>query len=131
MTIPISHTLCGDLIHTSTFMSVGIIGSSTPVSYSPSTLTHKVYSENPALIGTTQPYTVKAEFIQYPQIGSKTPDAKAFISFLDPCPNPESVSMSIQINPSHYYYTAQTPKMKFVSTHFVVYPPICSFTYSC
>ena len=131
VTTPISHTLCGDLVYTSTFMSVAITSASTPVSYSASTLTHTVYSEDITLKGTSQLYTVKAAFVNYPTITSSAPDAKAYIQFLDPCPTPESVVSSLQTNPVSYYYTAQTPKMEFTLTPFVVYPPICPFTYSC
>ena len=55
----------------------------------------------------------------------------AYILFKDPCPDPESVVMTIQTNPAAYLYTAQSPKMQFTMTPFVVSPPICSFTYSC
>ena len=87
-TNPISHTLCGDLVYTSTFMSVAITGASTPLSYSASTLTHTVYSEDITLKGTSLQYTVKAAFVNYPTITSSSPDAKANIQFLDPCPTP-------------------------------------------
>ena len=95
VTTPISHTLCGDLVYTSTFMSAAITSASTPVSYSASTLTHTVYSEDITLKGTSQLYTVKAAFVNYPSITSSAPDAKAYIQFLDPCPTPESVVSTI------------------------------------
>jgi hypothetical protein len=65
-TSPISHTLCGDLVYTSTFMSITLTETSTPVSYSSSTLTHTVYSEDITLKATSQQYTVKAAFVNYP-----------------------------------------------------------------
>ena len=55
----------------------------------------------------------------------------AYILFKDPCPDPESVVMTIQTNPAAYLYTAQNPKLHFTMTPFVVSPPICSFTYTC
>jgi len=129
--MPIEHTLCGDLIYTSTFMSVAINENSTPLGYFAANLTHDLYTEDLALQGTTQSYTVKASFADYSQITSSAPDAKADILFKDPCPDPESVVMTLQTSPVDYYYTAQTPKMQFTLTPFVVSPPICSFTYSC
>ena len=112
-------------------MSVAINEFSTPLGYFAANRTHDLYSEDLALKGTTQSYTVKAAFVQYPQITSSAPDAKAFIEFQDPCPDPESVMMTLQTSPAAYYYTAQTPKMQFTMTPFVVSPPICSFTYTC
>jgi len=112
-------------------MGVPINDVSTPLSYFAATKTHSLYSEDMALQGTSQPYTVKAAFVDYPQITSSLPDATAYILLKDPCPDPESVSMSPQKNPADYYYTAQTPKMQFTLTPFFSDPPVCEFIYSC
>ena len=97
------------------------------VGYNPVTLTHSIYSENFALLG-TQPYTVTAALAEYSSVSAT---ANAQIEFLDPCPDPESVDSVIQTNPADYYYTAQAPKMQFTLTPFIVEPPICLFVYSC
>ena len=93
-------------MYTSTFMSLAINEVSAPLGYFAANRTHDLYTEDLALIGTTKSYTVKAAFVQYPQITSSTPDAKADILFKDPCPDPESVSMTLQTSPVYYYYTA-------------------------
>ena len=46
VTKPISHTLCGDLVYTSTFMSQAINEVSTPLGYSAANLTHNLYTED-------------------------------------------------------------------------------------
>ena len=61
------------------------------VGYNPITLTHTVYSEDFALIG-VQPYTVTALLTEYSSIASI---ASAQIEFVDPCPDPESVTSVI------------------------------------
>ena len=98
-----------------------------PVGYDPVALEHSVYSENFNLIG-VRPYTVTAVFSEYLTIKST---ASAQIEFLNPCPIPESVNSVTQTNPVDYLYTAQSPKMQFTLTPFLVEPPVCTFTYSC
>ena len=89
---------------------------------------HTVYSENFALLG-LQPYTVRAFLTNYPTTTSATKTAQ--IKFMDPCPDPESVLSVLQTNPADYYYTLQSPKMKFTLKPYVVEPPVCVFVYSC
>ena len=61
------------------------------VGYDPTTLTHTVYSEDFGLIG-IQPYTVTASLTEYMSVSSI---ASAQIEFIDPCPDPESVTSVI------------------------------------
>ena len=61
------------------------------IGYNPTTLTHTVYSEDFDLIG-IQPYTVTASLTEYSSVSSK---ASAQIEFVDPCPDPESVTSVI------------------------------------
>ena len=120
--------------YSSTFDGNDITASSTPVGYHASNRTHDVYSENLALIDTTndqnkKEYTVTAYLTQYTSVTSAT--SKGIIEFIDPCPSPESVTAPDQTNPADYSYTASSPKMAFTATAWVVEPPICAVTYSC
>jgi len=72
------------------------------VGYNPSALMHSVYSEDFSLLG-IQSYTVTATMTQYTSVSETL---SASIEFIDPCPDPESVVMSAQIDPTDYYYTA-------------------------
>ena len=98
-TVPITHTLCGVLTYTSTFMGVAIDPALNPlldgaidhVGYDSATRTHTVYSELESLYG-LQPYTVKAALAEYSVTTSAAPDAIAYIEFRDPCPSPEAVT---------------------------------------
>ena len=91
-TLPFTHTLCGDLTYSSTFMTQAITDLAPfddvmvdPVGYDSVALEHSVYSEDFGLLG-LQPYTVTAAFSEYLTI---TSTASATIEFLDPCPKPE------------------------------------------
>ena len=57
--------------------------------------------------------------------------ASAIIEFINPCPDPESVSSVLQQDPDEYTYTAQTPSMQFNLEPFEVEPSVCTITYSC
>ena len=98
------------------------------VGYDPALLTFSVYSENFDLIG-QQDLTVQAYLMEYTQIVSLISTVQ--IEFIDPCPDPESVTSVIQANPADYLYTFKAPKMQLTLSPFVVEPPICTFQYSC
>ena len=99
-----------------------------PVGYDPANLQFTVYSEDFGLLG-PKDLTVQAYLVEYTQIVSEV--STTTIEFLDPCPIPESVNSVTQTNPVDYLYTAQSPKMQFTLTPFLVEPPVCTFTYSC
>lgn len=95
--MPNPHTLCGDeLTYVSKFMNAPIDASydvmtdpmNDAVSYDQATRTHTLYSEDFGLIGPPRSYTVYAYMTQQPQITS-LPDAEGFITFVDPCIDPE------------------------------------------
>ena len=108
-TVPITHTLCGGLTHTSMFDGNAIDSASgPPIQYFAANFTHDIYSEDISLIDTTngqniKPYTVTAYLTSWPSTMS---EATADIEFKDPCPDPESVTATVQTNPASYLYTA-------------------------
>ena len=138
VTQPVQHSLCGPLSYTSAFDGEQIDQSVNPVDeplvdpvgYNAFTRTHTVYSENFSLIG-QHTYTVSAFLTDYPSLTSPTPDPSATINFIDPCPNPESLLATQQVDPDDYDYTGQAPSVKFTLNAFVVEPPVCDFQYSC
>ena len=100
-----------------------------PVAYDQASRTHTIYSEDFGLIG-TRLYTVYAFMTEQPHITS-LPDAEAYITIVDPCLDPESVTATAQTDPQVYDYTGINPTAQFYLNPFIVEPPVCSFTYSC
>ena len=109
-TVPISHSLCGEISYTSTFMTSPINGidpmadlTQDAVGYDPSTRTFTVYSEDFDLLG-LQELTIQAYLVKYTQVVSDI--STTMIEFVDPCIDPEDVLSVSQTNPVDYYYTA-------------------------
>ena len=96
---------------------------SDPVGYDQASRTHTIYSEDFNIIG-VQPYIVNAYLTEYPEVEESS---SAMIEFVDPCPDPESVTSVIQDNPESYLYTVQSPSMRFTLKPFMVEPPVCNF----
>ena len=131
-TTPITHTLCGAITYTATYeespintATISTIG----VTYSSTARTFAMYSENLSLIGYNSAVTVSAFLTSYPTI--TTGPVSGTVKIIDPCLTPQSLTAPAQTNPSVYNYTGASPKLTFTSTKFVVYPPICTITYSC
>ena len=131
-TTPITHTLCGAITYTATFegspVSTTTI-STVGVTYSSATRTFAIYSENLSLIGNNRAVTVSASLTSYSTI--TTGPVSGTVKIIDPCLTPQSLTAPTQTNPTVYTYTGASPKLTFTSTKFVVYPPICTPTYSC
>ena len=73
-TLPIDHTLCGDITYTSTFMTAAISDLdpvadpiNDAVGYDPTSNTYTVYSEDFNLLG-IHPYTLTATLTQYTSV---------------------------------------------------------------
>ena len=91
MTVPIEHTLCGDLTLTPKFDSVVIDNDDRPVSYEEVQVgSYTVFTEDHAYFNQTIPYQLAAELTLYPQDLNPTADTKEatnMIHFDYPCTN--------------------------------------------
>ena len=86
-TVPIVHTLCGDLTYVATFMNNPIDTLSLPMIYDAATQQYSIYTEDVNLVG-THPYTIEAFLTDYP-VTATAPQAEAStIEIIDPCVNP-------------------------------------------
>ena len=66
-TVPIAHTLCGDLTYEATFMSQAIDSVAQPMSYDPASHSFAFYSEDYNLIG-SQEFTIQAFLTNFPTV---------------------------------------------------------------
>jgi len=88
-TLPIPHTLCGDIAYSATFDGTVVNGD--PLDYDSATLKFTADSEDRSLIGVTRSYTVFATLANWPQINYPTAPSvtgSSTIKFVDPCLNP-------------------------------------------
>ena len=126
-TLSVSHSLCGDIGYTSTFMSQPIDLTTTPMKYDSSTREFELYSEDTSLIG-MQTLTLRAFLIDYPN-DVVTSDFSTDVEIRDTCRNPFGISPTTQSDPPIYSYS--NVASKFTMNSFVVDPPICPVTYAC
>ena len=88
-TLPIPHTLCGDIAYSATFDGTAVDGD--PLDYDPVTRKFTAYSEDRSLIELTKPYAVFAMLANWPTINYSTAPSvtgSSTIKFVDPCLNP-------------------------------------------
>ena len=98
----VGHSLCGPLSYEATFRGSPIDASSEPMSYTGTSNTFAIYSEDDNLIG-LQPITMVASFTQYSQINAG-PAITTDILIIDPCVDPFDLVNPGQTPPTEYLY---------------------------
>ena len=92
-TLPFLHSLCGDLTYTVKFNGVQINELSLPLSYTSSTNSFAIYSEDYTYLGLNE-ITVRAVLTNYLTVSSGAP-LQTKIMIIDPCLNPSSFTAPI------------------------------------
>ena len=88
-TLPIPHTLCGNIAYSATFDGTAV--NDDPLDYDPVTRKFTADSDDQSLIGLTKPYAVNATLSDYPPSTYKSATsvaASSTINFVDPCLDP-------------------------------------------
>ena len=93
-TWPIQHTLCGEFAYEAYFMDEYVTDETEPLRYDSSTLTFSLYSEDFDMIG-EHLLEFQAWFEDYPSTEDEIPAIITYLSFDDPCPDPDSVTATL------------------------------------
>ena len=129
-TIPIPHTLCGNIAYSATFDGNAVDGD--PLDYDPDTRKFTAESEDINLIGVTKPYTVIATLANWPPINYFTAPSvtgSSTIKFVDPCLNPFTFESTTQTNPAADKYTGNA--ITYTLNPFTITPDYCEISYAC
>lgn len=131
LTQPIEHALCGDFSFNAKFMNVDLTTESLPLSYDTETRTFTMRSEDFNLIGKRE-FSIQAYLTEYPSMRTTEKAEKAYLTILNPCLAPTSVSASQQASLRiEYSYIGASPAVEFQINPFAVEPPICDLLYAC
>ena len=130
VTVPITHTLCGDIAYKGQYRDSDVDGD--PLAYDASTRIFTADSEDRDLIGNTFDYSVVATLATYPPsvyADVTTVTGTAEISFVDPCLSPFTFVSTAQTDPASDNYSGNA--ITFGLTEFTITPDYCTISYSC
>ena len=130
-TKPIDHNYCGDLTFVPKFNDAALVEEG-PLAYDEENRQFTADSDDVTLITQILPYSVEAEFAEYPKIGNptvSTATATADVEFDNPCLDPFVFSTQSQVNPTQTIYS-ETP-IVFTLSKFTIDPPRCKIAYNC
>ena len=123
-TLPITHTLCGDLLYSATFEADPVSDTSTPLSLSSTSLEFALYSEDPTLAG-ERTITLSATFADY----AVDPSTESFtVTIIDPCDNPVSVGLDVGESFEDQEYIITDAEKTYLLPSFVADPVWCDVT---
>ena len=114
------------------FNDVVIDGNSDPLSYNEATREFTADSDDVTLITQILPFSVEAEFTEYPLVDNLTVStavATADVEFDNPCLDPFTFETIGQNNPASDEYTGTN--IVFTLTKFTIDPPRCKINYAC
>ena len=129
-TIPILHSLCGEVEYSATFDGTEVDGD--PLDYDPVTRKFTADSEDRSLIGLTKPYAVIATFANWPPstyTSAPSVTGSSTIEFVDPCLNPFTFQSTAQTAPAPDKYTGNA--ITFTLNPFTITPDYCEVSYAC
>jgi len=130
VTVPITHTLCGDIAYEGMFDGTAVDGDT--LSYFTGILSFTAASEDRDLIGNTFDYSVVATLATYPPSVYPTVTTETGtgdITFVDPCLNPFTFVSTTQTDPASDNYSGSA--ITFGLTEFTITPDYCTISYSC
>ena len=130
MTVPITHTLCGDIAYEGQYRDSAVDGD--PLAYASGTRIFTADSDNRDLIGNTYDYSVVATLATYPPSvypTVTTVTGNGEIIFVDPCLDPFTFVSTAQTNPAGDNYSGSA--ITFGLTEFTITPDFCTISYSC
>ena len=97
----VGHTLCGLLDYTPYYKYLTLVEND-PVTYEKSTREFTVYTTDDDLIDKIEPYSVDAEFVEWPLTdysNVSTATSVAYVEYNNPCLTPTSFTATEQVNP--------------------------------
>ena len=130
-TVPITHDYCGSLTFVPKFNDQGLV-SGGPLTYSEAERQFTADSDDITLIGQIIPFSVEAEFADYPLASNpsvSTAAATADVEFDNPCLDPFVFESTAQTDPTQTAYS-DTP-IVFNLNRFTIDPPRCKIAYTC
>ena len=130
-TKPIDHNYCGDLTFVPKFNDAELVVGG-PLTYDEENRKFTAYSDDITLITQILPYSVEAEFAEYPKTDNptvSTATATADVEFDNPCLDPFVFESTDQVNPSQTIYS--DTQILFSLNRFTIDPPRCKIAYAC
>ena len=132
-TVPIDHDFCGLLTVVAKLDGVVVdLINSDPLMYIEQSRMFIAYSNDDTLYGKILPYSLEAEFTEYPKIDNPTVSTgytEADVSFNNPCWYPSTFSKTAQTDPDDHRYT--NDDVVFTLNPFTIEPVRCQVIYEC
>ena len=99
-TVPITHSLCGSLEYTATYLDQEIGNLAQPMSYKSSSLEFTFFSMDTSLVGQLE-FSLAAHLKDYPSNATPAKAEVAYITIADPCADAVSITPSTMDDQSY------------------------------